>query len=200
MAVLTLLSVTACGDNEKYSKGTLTDSGFESEWMEIRFNAPEGYVVATQEELDDFISMGQDYVEAAYEENGKKVINYTELTTVYELMTYLPDPDNFGAGDPNLSLAAEKTVLSTDKYMEALKSQMETLFSGVPITWGDAVSEKVGGLDCDKYTATMDYGVAKMVQSYYITKKGNRVIYFIVSYTPGHEEDVDKLMNAFEPY
>lgn len=200
LAVLTLLSVTACGGGAKYSKGTLTDTGFESEWMGIRFSAPEGYVVATQEELDNFISMGQDYVEAAYEENGKKVIDYTELTTVYELMTYLPDANNLGAGDPNLSLAAEKTTLSTDKYMEALQSQMETLFSGVPITWGDTVSAKVGGLDCDRYTATMDYGVAKMNQSYYITKKDNRVIYFIVSYTPEHEGDVDTLMNAFEPY
>ncbi len=198
LAILTLLSVTACGGSAKYSKGTLTDTGFESEWMGIRFNAPEGYVVATQEELDSFISAGQDYVEAAYEENGKKVIDYTELTTVYELMTYLPD-DN-GAGDPNLSLAAEKTTLSTDKYMEAVQSQMETLFSGVPITWTDAESAKVGSLDCDKYTATMDYGVAKMNQSYYIAKKDNRVIYFIVSYTPGHEEDVDTLMGAFEPY
>lgn len=78
LAVLMLLSVTACG-GAKYSKGTLSDNGFESEWMGIRFNAPEGYVVATQEELDNFISMGQDYVKAVYEENGKKVIDYTEV-------------------------------------------------------------------------------------------------------------------------
>lgn len=200
MAVFTLLSMTACGGGAKYSKGTLTDSGFESEWMGIRFNAPEGYVVATQEELDSFISAGQDFVEEAYEENGQKVINYNDVTTVYELMTYLPDPENPAAGDPNLSLAAEKTTLSVDKYIEALKSQMETLFSGVPITWDDAVSAKVGGLDCDKYTATMDYGFATMNQSYYITKKDGRMIYFIVSYTPEHEADVDTLMSAFEAY
>ncbi|MDE6388150.1 MAG: hypothetical protein K2L82_10155 [Lachnospiraceae bacterium] len=199
LAVLMLLSVTACG-GAKYSKGTLSDNGFESEWMGIRFNAPEGYVVATQEELDNFISMGQDYVKAVYEENGKKVIDYAELTTVYELMTYLPDPENLGTGDPNLSLAAEKTTFSTDKYIEVLQSQIKTLFPDVPITWDEPDNVKVGGLECDKYTATMDYGVAKMNQSYYITKKDNRVIYFIVSYTPGHEEDVDTLMNAFEPY
>ncbi len=175
LAVLMLLSVTACG-GAKYSKGTLSDNGFESEWMGVRFNAPEGYVVATQEELDNFISMGQDYVKAVYEENGKKVIDYTELTTVYELMTYLPTPENLGTGDPNLSLAAEKTTLSTDKYIEVLQSQIKTLFPDVPITWDEPDNVKVGGLECDKYTATMDYGVAKMNQSYYITKKGNRVI------------------------
>ena len=35
-----------------YEKGTVSDAGFESEWLNIRFTATENDVMATQEEID----------------------------------------------------------------------------------------------------------------------------------------------------
>ena len=199
LLICLMVALTACGfGSSKYAKGTLKDTSFESEWIGVRFDAPEGFIVATQEELDEFLDIGSEMLEEVYADDGKNVIDYSELTTVYELLTYQVMED--GTGNPNLTLAVERTALTVDKYMDALKKQVNTIYNGTTLSWEETEKVSVGSLECDKYTVCVDYGYAMMYQSYYMAKKDNRMIYFILTYSDDQSEAATALMNAFKAY
>ncbi|MBP3576756.1 MAG: hypothetical protein J6K15_01470, partial [Lachnospiraceae bacterium] len=68
---------------DTYAKGTVTEEGFASEWMNLRFTCQPGVIMKTQDELDEL--MRQNAV-LMYGEKAEEMLNYTALTTVTEMM------------------------------------------------------------------------------------------------------------------
>jgi len=52
-----ILLLAGCGDAAKYKRGTLTDTGFESAFLGLAFTLPEGYEMASEEDMADFEEM-----------------------------------------------------------------------------------------------------------------------------------------------
>lgn len=177
-----------------YTKGSVDDSGFQSEWLGIRYDAPDGFVMSTEEELEALLQAGGELV---YEDEAQTFIDYAKMTTVYEMMTYLPQPD--GAGNPNLSLVVEKNDMSAGTYGAAVKLQMDAMYADAETEWQDVETVSVAGLDCEKYQLAIDFGDQKMIQAYYIGSKEGRIICFILSYTDTMQSEADALMDAFKP-
>lgn len=177
-----------------YAKGTIDGNNFESEWLGVRYEAPEGFVMATDEELEELLLAGGELI---YEDDAQTFIDYAKLTTVYEMMTYLPQANN--AGDPNLNLVVEKNNASAKEYGDALKAQVDTMYGDADVEWKDVANTTVGGIDCLEYAISINFGEQAMNQSYYIADKDGRVICFILSYTDAQKENADALMDAFKP-
>ncbi len=63
-----------------YQKGTVTSNSFESEYLDLRFTLPQGFIMATEQEINDLMDIGAD----AMGIDGKTV-DFAKLITVYEV-------------------------------------------------------------------------------------------------------------------
>ena len=69
------------GDGEaasgKYAKGSVSETGWESEFFGLRYTAPEGMGMSTEEELNGLMGLGQEVLSDDFSELQLK---YAELT------------------------------------------------------------------------------------------------------------------------
>lgn len=198
-----MICLTACGsgsETQEYVRGTAEGGSFASEWLGIRFSAPEGYVMLSEAELDAMLSSGIELYSEKYGETGGALSDGAEPEAVYELMAYLPDGSGAASGNPNIILAVEQSFVEPEAYAEELESQIDTIYSGASVTWEDEGSVTIGSLDYSQYAMEADYGILALYQRYYLAKKGDRLISFTLSCTQDKAEDADALMGAFMAY
>lgn len=93
-----------------YEKGTITDTDFQSEWLNLKFTPPETVVMNTEEELQSVMKQGQTTLE---ESSGVELGDDALSGTVYEMMA------SSISGFPNVSLVVEDASLenmTVDQY------------------------------------------------------------------------------------
>ena len=174
-----------------YEKGILTATSFESKYLDIRFSLPAGFVMATSEEINAMMELGADVAGI----NGD-ILDYAKLTTVYEMVA------TSSIGFPNVSLLSEKLPLSNmtvTQYFDALKSGLSSVESAA-YTFTDGDPVEIAGQTYDVLRANGTMLGVTMNQNYLIRTSGNRMICFIVTYTPDTAEALDTLMNSFSKY
>lgn len=49
-------------EEEEYEFGVLTDTGYESKWLNVKFTAPENYIMVTAEEMNEMMERGAEAV------------------------------------------------------------------------------------------------------------------------------------------
>lgn len=191
MVAMVAVFMTACGGGASYTPGVYTETGYESEFLGLRFNTPEGFALATEEELSQLMGMSIDNLENVSELQKK----YAELATVYELM--VTDAD----GIVNGQIILEKTNVSVDTYIEAFTSQLTTQASDMNVEVLEGREEvEFAGATYTKLSANMEsYGIV-VTQDYYIRKIGNRMACICITWLEGFEDGRDALMNAFAAY
>ena len=94
-------SATDASDSP-YEKGTITDTDFQSEWLNLKFTPPETVVMNTEEELQSVMKQGQTTLEEA---SGVELGEDALSGTVYEMMA------SSISGFPNVSLVVEDASL-----------------------------------------------------------------------------------------
>jgi len=183
------------GDNTPevtYVKGKVSATGFESEYLNLKFTAPRNFVMATDAELDALIKEGAD---VAYTDADKKLIDYAMSNTVYEMM--VSDP----SGSPNIIVLVEKLLLSNlteTQYLDTLKAQIVAPFAemGLQMTFNAVKTVDVAG---ETYTVLPAVVPGQLRQDYYVRKKDDRMVTIIVSYTDATTRQMETLIAAFEP-
>lgn len=184
---------------DTYVKGTITDSGFESEWMNLRFTTPEGAVMVSQEELD---ARMQRAVEWLYGEYAEAAMNYTILTNVIEMMAK-------NADDSNVAIQVLKLPFFYSSMTE--EDYLKTLVQDLELSHGNSCKEfitnesvyemEIGGEKYTGITTGMDYGAGELLyQEYFVRKKENRMITIVFSYTDSSMENVKRLAESFGSY
>lgn len=192
--------LTGCGkenkddqsDNGKktYQKGTLTTTDFQSEYLGLKFTAPEGYIMATEEDIDSLIQFS---AETIYTDASQATIDYAMANTVYEMMVSAP------IGVPNTVVTVEKLSLSNmteEQYIEELKLEILKA-EGVDYSFGTISSVKIAGQSYSNLTATFQSGGVEGFQDYYIRKIDNRMVGIIITYTEDTRTDMETLLAAF---
>lgn len=174
--------------SERYEKGIYEGTSWISEWLGMRYDQPEGFLLASDEELDTMIQAGSNL---AFEDNAEAVLDYMKLTTVYELMVMAP------AGIPTFSLVVERSALSADEYMDALAQQFAMMSTVSLDLKGYEGTEEIGGIEFDKYAIESEYNGASMNQIYYITEKDSRLVYLVVTYLESNSDALDAMMSGF---
>lgn len=84
ISVFTAIAIIACVltscnlfSKSNYVKGTFDKDGFKSEFLNLQFEAPDGYKMSSQSELDDYIK--------ASAEQADVNIDYAKSSIVYEM-------------------------------------------------------------------------------------------------------------------
>ncbi len=192
LILILILSLTmilsGCSSNSKggdkaveFTQGVSTETGFESEYLNLKFEAPQGFVMATEEEILNMSDLGAEYAEL-----DKDIIDYSKAVNVYEMMAVDP------ATSANVIVMTEKLSLSNmklEEYMEALKTQL-TSVSNMNYKIEEETSQVViAGKEYTKLSTTATVSDVKLIQNYYLRMENGRAEIIITSFI---EQSADK--------
>ncbi len=183
---------------DSYAKGLITENGFESEWMGLRFTKPATVLMATQEEMDAVMLQG---LQLLYGEQAAEMFDYTTMTTVNEMQAV------WLAGNPIVQIAVEKMPTAgwtAEAYLSAIVANLNATSqtSGMVYT----IDENLYGLELagQQYvclSTSVDVGNGSVIyQEYLVREKEGRMILIAFSYTDGMESYLEEAMMAFSEY
>lgn len=173
--------------DDGYTRGKITDTTYESEWIGLRYELPEGFTMSSEKEMDAILEAGG---ELLYEDKVDDIVDYAKMVMVYEMMA----KDRYG---DVITLFVEQTKFDIDTYVAAIKLQMENVDT-IEVTMDDGVTVEVGGVEFEKYSLVLDYGGMEVKEDYYLRKQGDRMICMLLGYS--NDEAVEKIMSGFSPY
>lgn len=179
-------------NTDNYKKGTLTKTTFESEYLDLKFNLPQGYTMATEEEVLKLANQGAELAGI-----DSKKYDYAMANTVYEMQVVA------STGFPNTIVMVEKLSLSNmtiDTYLDTLKKQLTEIPNLKYTVASKKEKETLVGKEYIKMTATASYGTLSLIQDYYVRIQDGRAISFIVSYSSDTKEQKDSLLSAFTTF
>lgn len=172
----------------RYERGNVTATSFESEWIGFRYELPDGFTMATQEEMDAVLQLGSEMI---YEDNADMVVDYSKMVMVYEMMA-------MDSVNDSVTVFVERTSLKPEEYAEALEIQMAQV-DGVEMKLVDKEDDaKIGGVSFYRYSYELDYSGVTVYQDYYMAERNGRMIEVLISYSDESVKDV--MMSGFAPY
>lgn len=172
----------------RYERGNVTETSFESEWIGFRYELPEGFTMASQEEMDAVLQLGSEMI---YEDNADMVVDYSKMVMVYEMMA-------MDSVNDSVTVFVERTSLKPEEYAEALEAQMKQV-DGVEMKLVDKEEDaKIGGVSFYKYSYELSYSGVPVYQDYYMAERNGRMIEVLISYSDESVKDV--MMSGFAPY
>ena len=98
-----------------FVKGKVTNTGWESEWLGMRYVMADGMVMSTEEELNAMMGISQEMLS---EEFSELQLKYAELNTVYEMMCTAADQ----ASNVNVTLEKLPIKIDIDTYVDLIKT------------------------------------------------------------------------------
>lgn len=172
-------------NNVEVSRGKWNENKYTNDFAKIKFNLPEGWVKATDEEIANTMNVGIEMLN----EDQKKLAEIAEQTTVYCMVAN--DPST--AASVMIMLEKPTLKVTPEYYLTSVKQQLEAVDS-MEYNIGEQYTKNIGG---EKYTA-MDATVANypVSQSYYVKAEGDYMVAMIITTT--EEGQLDKILNAFE--
>lgn len=184
------IMLTACGNSVEYTKGVSTDSGYESEFLGFRYEVPEGFIMASDEEIAAISGQSMEMLSDDMTEQQKQ---YAEMNVVYEMIAQNE------AGTAQINVIVEKSVLGVNNYIKAAKSQISNL-SAATVTIEDRVENvKIAGANYKKLSAVTESFGIEVEQEMYVRKIGERIVTITVS-SYNDDEAREALMNGFTAY
>ena len=174
-----------------YVIGTIDGNNFESEWLGLRFTAPNSFIMASQEEMLEMMQLGMDILEV-----DRAVGAWAEMAVVTEMMAMLP------TGLANVTMATERVMLrnmTIAQYVDAKFQQM------APLGWGidfndDIEPTNFAGKEWYTYTANINALGLDWSYRYFIRRFDNRMALITIYSVAGEEQYIDILLNSFSAY
>lgn len=173
--------------DDGYVRGKVTKTAYESEWIGLRYELPDGYTMSGEDEMDAILQAGGSML---YEDKADDIVDYAKQVMVYEMMAQ----DRYGNV---LTLFVEKTSFDIDTYVAAIKMQMGNVDT-MDITIDDGETVEVGGVEFEKYSLVLGYGNVEVKEDYYLRKNGDRMICLLTGYS--EDEEAEIMMSGFSPY
>ena len=181
--------VETASDSDSYAKGKNYGTYWESEWLKMRYDQPGGFTILSDSQLNDALQLGGGLADGEFGEGASEL---ALQNTVYELMVMS------SSGNPNFNLGVEKSDNSIDDYMRVLGQQLQAYHGNALIGQsGFEGTQEIGGMNFEKYSFIVDDGGSGMKQTYYITKKEDRMVYIIVTYSQDSPSEADALLSGF---
>lgn len=202
IVVLAVMSIavsglTACGGAEKketvaeteaipeYEKGTSTETGWESEWIGMKFTAGEGVVMQDESAMDDIL-------EAGSQEMGNDPADFEGLYT-YEMMA-----SEGTMGVPQVAMMVEQSTLTPDEYIDQMLEQLEAVSTSIEMTQdGDITDYELAGLTFRRLQLKASSQGVDMVQDYLICQRGDYLIEIISTALADQVEEKDAMLACF---
>lgn len=175
-----------------YTVGVIEGNHFVSPWLNLRFESPEGFIMATQEEMLELMAVGLELSDI-----DPATANWLDMALVNEMMAMLP------TGSAQVSLVTERLMLSgmtMEQYIEAAFAGVESLLG-----WGvefhdDLRTIEFAGLEWYTYTATIDAFGMDWSYQYLARRFGDRMALITIYALAGQEAYMDALFAGFSAY
>lgn len=186
---------------KEYAPGTVDGNHYESEWMNVRIDLPEGFVMATEEEIANIQEAGVQFLDD--EEKDKLNNALDEGTTFYEMMAATL------TGSPNVNISVEKLPYknaTAEQYADVTKEVVEkSMTNGMTASFQDGTTDAVlGGQEykCIAGTANVQAeGVsADLNMDMYIRVQDGYAIVVNITYTADTVAQKDELLAAFQEF
>ena len=161
-----------------YEKGTITETDYQSEWLNLKFTPPETVVMNTEEELESVMRQGQSTLE---ESSGMELGEDALSGTVYEMMA------SSVSGFPNVSLVVE----------DAAQQMLDATQMGY--TYSEVTDAQIGGQDFRVMETSVTINDYEVLQKYCTRKQGGKFVSIILSYTADTQTEADEVLAAFTP-
>ena len=174
-----------------YEKGTITDTNFQSEWLNLKFTPPETVVMNTEEELQSVMQQGQSTLE---ESSGVELGEDALSGTVYEMMA------SSISGFPNVSVVVEDAALenmTVEQYFLAAQQMLDA--TGMGYTYSDITDTQIAGQDFRVMETSVTINDYDVLQKYCTRKQGGKFVSIILSYTTDTTAEADEILAAFTP-
>lgn len=176
---------------EKFYKGTITKTGWESKFIGLRYTNPEGMSMLAEEELDGLIELDWENLSNNFSQYELGFIN---LTTIYEMMSKADDQPT------TVMVCVEKLMDETDvfQYVKGYELQLAQFY---PINYtliSDDKTVKIGNEDYIKVSYIEEYGNIFMYMDSYFRIVDDRVI--MISLIFDDEGARDNVLDAFTAY
>lgn len=176
------------------NRGIWDGSNYSNEYSKLSFTAPEGWKIATDEEIAEAMGMGLDMLED--NQNGwskealEKVMDLKVITD-----TMIVDEvtgENIIIQYENLAKTIGGTEMTAKDYVEVLAKQIPQMYSGYEI--GEIAEKEVCG---ETYVTLKASNVSMGVDQYYYSRrKGNYIINILLTRRLGN--DPEAIMSIFK--
>lgn len=173
-------------EKKEYTAGVRTEKEYTSEWMGLKYTLSDSMVMATDEEILQYMEAGD---EMLYTDSGE--IDYENLGIVYEMAAV----DATTA--ENLSIMVEKLALSSmseAQYMEAVKQSLAQV-DNAEVTLGEESTCMVAGLEFRRIDYSMDLGGQTLMQTMMFRKIDDRMVGMTFTYL--EEASLEAMLSGF---
>ena len=185
------------GDDESgeadsaYVKGVTTDNGWESEYWNLRFTAPEGVFMLSDEGMEALMGIGEDIISENYSEKQRE---YLEMTSLYEML------GTNAEGDANVAVTVEKLMvrgMDTEDYKKAALLHLRMMQEPVYEILDDSGTAEIAGETFAVVNTRVDSG-GEYFQDYYFRVSGDRALIITITYAEATSEQAAALLGGFD--
>ncbi len=173
-------------EKKEYTAGVRTEKEYTSEWMGLKYTLSDSMVMATDEEILQYMEAGD---EMLYTDSGE--IDYENLGIVYEMAAV------DATTSENLSIVVEKLALSgmsEAQYMEAVKQTLAQV-DNAEVTLGEESTCMVAGLEFRRIDYSMDLGGQTLMQTMLFRKMDDRMVGMTFTYL--EEASLEAMLSGF---
>ena len=190
-------SAVESGDDESgeadsaYVKGVTTDNGWESEYWNLRFTAPEGVFMLSDEGMEALMGIGEDIISENYSEKQRE---YLEMTSLYEML------GTNAEGDANVAVTVEKLMvrgMDTEDYNKAALLHLRMIQEPVYEILDDSGTAEIAGETFAVVNTRVDSG-GEYYQDYYFRVSGDRALIITITYAEATSEQAAALLGGFD--
>ena len=190
-------SAVESGDDESgeadsaYVKGITTDNGWESEYWNLRFTAPEGVFMLSDEGMEALMGIGEDIISENYSEKQRE---YLEMTSLYEML------GTNAEGDANVAVTVEKLMvrgMDTEDYKKAALLHLRMMQEPAYEILDDSGTAEIAGETFAMVKTRVDSG-GEYFQDYYFRVSGDRALIITITYAEATSEQAAALFDGFD--
>ena len=190
-------SAVESGDDESgeadssYVKGVTTDNGWESEYWNLCFTAPEGVFMLSDEGMEALMGIGEDIISENYSEKQRE---YLEMTSLYEML------GTNAEGDANVAVTVEKLMvrgMDTEDYKKAALLHLRMMQDPVYEILEDSGTAEIAGETFAVVNTRVDSG-GEYFQDYYFRVSGDRALIITITYAEATLEQAAALLGGFD--
>ncbi|MCI9573700.1 MAG: hypothetical protein HFH97_14035 [Lachnospiraceae bacterium] len=189
-------SAVESGDDESgeadsaYVKGVTTDNGWESEYWNLRFTAPEGVFMLSDEGMEALMGIGEDIISENYSEKQRE---YLEMTSLYEML------GTNAEGDANVAVTVEKLMvrgMDTEDYKKAALLHLRMMQEPAYEILDDSGTAEIAGETFAMVKTRVDSG-GEYFQDYYFRVSGDRALIITITYAEATSEQAAAIFDGF---
>jgi hypothetical protein len=189
--MLLVISLTGCAKAPGFTVGKWNQNVFENTWLNLKFDVPTDWDIASKEEIKAIIGAGADAlnIEGTSAEQLKAA---AELKTIYAFMVNNPKGLLVQLMYENLALTIGGTKYTEAQYLDELSKIMLSQDS-VNYKFVSQSTTTITDKSFQKLELSAFEG--KLIQDYYAYKKNQFMVVIIVSYTPEMKTAETEFMN-----